>query len=369
MSIPIARIARIPVRLHASFLLLPLIVVVASGGDAGGPWSGLWLIVAVFTCVALHELGHAMIAARFGIRTLDITLYPTGGIARLEHPPAVGPELWIALAGPAVNAIIAAGLAGFVLAAGHGGLGTPWSPSAGGSLGFWSTLLWVNVSLLVFNLVPAYPMDGGRIFRALVARRLGASRATVLAVRVGQVLAAIAVGAGMVQRSPWLVVLGVVVLLGATQQALAEQAPPSARARWAREAMRTDFTSLSPDDTLERASSWLLDGSGADFPVVDRTGRLLGLLPKPEVLHRLAVDGPDGTVESAMVVDVPTIGPDDDLRQIAARVAQRPGLSLLVVQDGAVVGVIPAERVAEVEFLERLDLDHAPDETVGDSLR
>lgn len=136
-----------------------------------------------------------------------------------------------------------------------------------------------------------------------------------------------------------------------------------------REAMRTDFTLLSPDDTLESASYRLLEGSGADFPVVDGSGKLLGVLSRPAMLEGLAAHGPESTVARAMVPDVPTISPDDDLRQIGERVSSRRGVSLLVVQDGVVIGVIPAERVAEFELIEGLDIGHAPDETIAEGFR
>jgi len=185
----------IGIYIHSTFLLLPLLLVVPNF-EAMGVGTVLFLLAflaAVFGCVVLHELGHALMARRFGIRTLDITLYPIGGVARLaqmtERPSE---ELWIALAGPAVNVAIAALLTPLVLA---GVLFTPLvldaaSPLVGevwavGVSFLWNLLL-ANVVLVLFNLLPAFPMDGGRVLRALLAMRLGVVRATTLAVGVGR---------------------------------------------------------------------------------------------------------------------------------------------------------------------------------------
>jgi Zn-dependent protease len=175
----IGRVAGIDLFIHPTFLL----VLLFPGVLSGGPGSVL-LVLAVFGCVLLHELGHALAARQFGIRTRDITLYPIGGVARMERMPrAAGAELVIALAGPAVNVAIAVGL--LALEYLSGGL-----LFAGSSLGgFLSELLAINVILAVFNMLPAFPMDGGRVLRAFLCAWMSRARATSIAARTGRVMA------------------------------------------------------------------------------------------------------------------------------------------------------------------------------------
>jgi Zn-dependent protease len=180
------RVAGIDLYIHATFLLVFLYVpkMVANGMH---PIEAILLICAVFGCVLLHELGHALMARRFGIGTVDITLYPIGGVARLERMPrAPGTELLIALAGPAVNFAIAAGIGGLIVA-GAATLGL-----TGGMLSsFFFELLVINLALGLFNLIPAFPMDGGRVLRAILSTSVGRVKATRAASMVGQVLAVV----------------------------------------------------------------------------------------------------------------------------------------------------------------------------------
>jgi len=180
MSWKLGRIAGIDVFLHPTFLLLLAYVGMTQGG-----LGSILLVSSVFGCVLLHELGHALMARRFGIATEDITLYPIGGVARLQRMPrAPGAELLIALAGPAVNLLIVMALEA---TRALGLLGSPWSGSALGL--FVDELVLVNLGLALFNLIPAFPMDGGRVLRALLSGWLGRERATLIAAAIGRGLA------------------------------------------------------------------------------------------------------------------------------------------------------------------------------------
>lgn len=176
--------AGIDLFLHPTFLLLLAFV----GLNGGGGLPAIALVSATFGCVLLHELGHALTARQFGIPTADITLYPIGGVARLlRMPKAPGAELLIALAGPAVNVLIAAALAGLL---GVSALIDPHGTSRMAEVSwFFQNLLYINVGLAVFNMFPAFPMDGGRVLRALLSLRMGRPRATVVAATLGQLLA------------------------------------------------------------------------------------------------------------------------------------------------------------------------------------
>jgi Zn-dependent protease len=180
MSWKLGRVAGIDVFLHPTFLLLLAYVWAMEGGIGS-----VVLVSAVFACVLLHELGHALTARRFGIGTADITLYPIGGVARLRRMPrAPGAELLIALAGPAVNLLIVMALE---TTRWLGLLGSPWSYNSTSM--FVDALIWINMSLALFNLIPAFPMDGGRVLRALLSGWLGRGRATMIAAGIGRGLA------------------------------------------------------------------------------------------------------------------------------------------------------------------------------------
>ncbi len=186
------------------------------GASVGAAVTGVSLVALLFACVALHELGHSLAARRFGIHTRDITLYPFGGIARLEGR-AMQPreELWVALAGPAVNLGIAAALYAVASSTGI-------STAADVILrpgGFLGTLMWLNLALAVFNMIPAFPMDGGRVLRAGLATRIRYEVATQIAVLFGVVIAVVFVILGVVHLNPALVFVGVFVFFGATQEA------------------------------------------------------------------------------------------------------------------------------------------------------
>ena len=198
MKWKLGTLAGIGVYLHWSFWLLPAWILMSAGGGLAGAVGLVLFVFAIFGCVVLHELGHALMARHYGIGTRDITLYPIGGVASLERMPRrPSQELAIALAGPAVNVVIAGVLFGILLVAGIGTQGLVFN-IAGGSILL--NLLAVNVALVVFNMLPAFPMDGGRVLRALLAMRVPYLRATEIAVRVGQGVAIVLAVIGM--RTP-----------------------------------------------------------------------------------------------------------------------------------------------------------------------
>lgn len=199
MKWKLGTLAGIGVYLHWSFWLLPAWILMSSSRDMAGAIGSVLFVFAIFGCVVLHELGHALMARHYGIGTRDITLYPIGGVASLERMPRrPSQELAIALAGPAVNVVIAGVLFAIILAIGIGTQGMVFSV-VGGS--FLVSLMAVNIALVVFNMLPAFPMDGGRVLRAFLAMRVPYLRATEIAVRVGQSVA---------------IVLGVISLFGPT---------------------------------------------------------------------------------------------------------------------------------------------------------
>lgn len=209
---------------HWTFLLLPAWVFLDHLSDGVGYQLAFYaasLLLAVFGCVVLHELGHALMARRFGIRTRDITLYPIGGVARLERmSERPWEEFWIAVAGPAVNVVIACVLAGFLLLGSGDASAEPTLPTLPGSR-FFLDLLVANAALVLFNMLPAFPMDGGRILRALLSTFMGRLRATQIAVALGAVLALLLPLASMFLMggfNPMLLFIGFFVFLAGQQE-------------------------------------------------------------------------------------------------------------------------------------------------------
>jgi len=265
-SLPVFRVAGIQLRIHITFLLL--IAWLAFGyysqGGSAVAASRVIFVLLLFLCVVLHEFGHAFAAKAFGINTPDITLLPIGGVARLERMPEEPvQELIIAVAGPLVNVVIALGL--FVVGGAQGLLNR--STVEGG--GLIAQLLTINIILVLFNLLPAFPMDGGRVLRALLATRMSYARATQVAATVGQGFAFIFGFLGLFGPNPFLLFIALFVYIGASQEAALAQMKDVSRRFPVSSAMVREFRTLSENTTLEEAVDALLATSQHDFPVVD----------------------------------------------------------------------------------------------------
>jgi Zn-dependent protease/predicted transcriptional regulator len=345
------RIAGIDVYVHVTFLLLLIWVAVEhylAHGDPAEAAAGVAFILVLFGIVVLHELGHALAARRYGVRTRDITLLPIGGVARLERMPEdPRQELVVALAGPAVNFVLAAGL--YVgLALGQGLVPLRDVLHVGGS--FLGQLFWVNVSLGVFNLIPAFPMDGGRVLRALLATRMDYVRATQAAARVGQALALLFGFLGLF-GDPFLVFIALFVWLAAAQESSMVQMRSAMDGMPVMRVTITDFQTLRPDDTLARAVEHVLTGFQQDFPVVEGD-RLVGILTRTDLITGLGRHGAVGRVEDVMQRDFATADPRDLLPTALARLQECGCHTLPVVQDGRLLGLVTADNLAEVLMIQ-----------------
>ncbi len=342
----IGRLAGIGIYVHATFLLLILFIFFVNlheGKSLATAVEGVLFILVIFGCIVLHELGHALTARHYGIRTRDITLLPIGGLARLERMPDVPiQELWVALAGPAVNAVIAGALYGFELLAGvHPELSSfRWT---GGS--FLNKLMVVNFWLLAFNLIPAFPMDGGRVLRAILASRMEYTRATLTAARVGQGIAYLFGFVGLF-TDPFLLFIALFVWMGAEQEAAMTQMHSSLGGIPVQRAMLTEFRTLLPDDTLAVAVEHLLAGWQQDFPVVFGD-RVLGVLSREDLVRALAQGGTNAHVREAMNRDVVTVDSHDMLETALALLRESKSRSLPVTHDGQLVGLLTMENVGE----------------------
>jgi Zn-dependent protease/CBS domain-containing protein len=349
-SIPVGRYAGIPVQMHVTFVALLVWIglsVWSSQQSVTAALTGVGFILALFLCVLLHEFGHALTARRFGVQTRDITLLPIGGVARLERmPDKPRQELLVAVAGPAVNIVIAIALA-VTLAL----LGRPFTPEAivadAGIAGpaFLERLLAVNIMLVVFNMLPAFPMDGGRVLRALLAMRMPYPLATARAATVGKLFAALFAIVGFF-TNPFLMLIALFVWIGASQESAAAQMKGALDGIPVSHAMITDFRTLAPTDPLSRAVELLLAGSQQDFPVADE-GRVMGVLTRQALLTALARRTEHLRVVDAMDRDVPNADPLEMLDGALQRLQQSTVRTMPVVARGELVGLLTMENVGE----------------------
>ncbi len=342
----LGRFAGIDVRVHATFLILLAWVAFASyqlRGAVSDAVSGVVFILAVFASVVLHEYGHALMARHYGIPTREITLLPIGGVAQLERiPKEPQRELAVAVAGPAVT--IAIVLVLFLLLT---ITGRPTRPDALLREGapFLSRLMWVNVVLAVFNAIPAFPMDGGRVLRALLATRMPHVRATRIAAEVGKGFALVFGIIGLFSN-PWLVLIALFVWLGAAGEAAMAQQNTAFDGVRVERVMIRDVRTLAPGDPLSRAVDEVLSGFQQDFPVVDG-GLLVGVLTRSDLMKALATQGPQGRVGDAMERSFAVADPQEGLEDAFDRLRSCRCRTLPVVRGGELVGVLTTENLGE----------------------
>jgi Zn-dependent protease/predicted transcriptional regulator len=342
----IGRVAGIDVFMHATFLILLAWVAISyylpRGSWLDAAW-GILLIAAIFTVVVMHELGHALTARRYGIQTRDITLLPIGGVARLERMPEdPRQELVVAVAGPMVNVVLAAGLFALLHVAGVSIDRQALARIDGNIL---VQLFWVNVIMIGFNLIPAFPMDGGRVLRSLLAMRMDYVAATRRAAAIGQGIALVFGVVGLV-ANPLLVFIALFVWMGASSEAGMVQARSVLHDIPVAQAMITDFHTLSPQDPLRRGIEAILAGFQHDFPVID-DGQLVGVVTRAQLLKFLADQGPDCPTALAMTRDFETVDPQAMLESVATRLQTGINPSLFVVRDGRLCGILTMENVGE----------------------
>ena len=342
----IGRFAGIDVYVHATFFLLILWVVVLhwiAGRSGQAVLSGVIFIVALFACVVLHEFGHALTARRYGIPTKDITLLPIGGVSRFERmPDKPWQEFWVAVAGPTVNLALAAVIYAWLFFSAGFRPVTDLSVTGGP---FLERLLVANVMLAVFNLIPAFPMDGGRVLRALLAMRMDHVRATQVAAAVGQGLALIFGLVGLF-FDPFLLFIALFVWIGAAHESHSVQFKEAFAGTPIRTAMQTQFRTLTTSNTLGDAVKEVLDGSQHDFPVM-WGDRVMGILTRANLLSGLSKYGPDRLVTTVMQREFETAEPNEMLEAVLGRLASAPARVMPVLQDGNLVGLVTMENLGE----------------------
>jgi Zn-dependent protease len=339
-------VAGIGIYVHATFFILVAWIGFASwkqGETLEAVALGVAFILALFGCVVLHELGHALAARRYDIQTRDITLLPIGGLARLERMPEEPlQELVVALAGPAVNLAIALALGLGLRLAGAWDSDAQMSAMGGP---FLQRLVVVNVWIMAFNLLPAFPMDGGRVLRALLATRMDYMAATHIAANIGQAMA-FAFGLLGLLWNPFLIFIALFVWIGAAAEASMVQMKSALGGIPVAEAMLRRFETLAPEDPLSRAVELTLAGSQKDFPVLQR-GAVAGILTQERLLSGLAKAGPGAPVSSALHAEVGAADSHEMLEGALARLEDSPCKTLPVMHDGTLVGLLTMDNVGE----------------------
>ena len=350
-SFSIGRLLGSELRVHATFLLLLLWVGAAAYGTGG--WTAavinLAFILVLFGCVVAHEYGHALMARRFGIATPDITLLPIGGMARLERmPERPGQEIAVALAGPAVNVVIFAMLvAVFRVDLDTSALVQIEDPREG----FLARVAMVNLFLVLFNLLPAFPMDGGRVFRALLSLRMPRVRATRLAAHAGQAMAFVFGFLGLFTVNPLLFLIAVFIFIAAGAESSFVAMQDFGRHIGVRAAMITNFETLGEDASLDAAAAALIRTTQHEFPVVDDTGALVGFLTRKTLYAALAEADGRRARPIAPHVDrnVPTVPVTAPLEAAMEALARTQSAAVGVTSPaGGLIGYVTHENIGEL---------------------
>lgn len=351
-SLNIGKVAGTVVRIHLTFLLFLAWIFAASyaSGGAATAWNSLLFMVLLFLCVLLHEFGHIFTARAFGVTTPYVTLLPIGGVAQLERiPEEPWEEFLIAIAGPLVNVVIALLLV-FVA-------GAHWQPGTAAAvdstqIAMIDRLAAVNIFLAVFNLIPAFPMDGGRVLRAGLASKLGYVRATEIAAAIGQFVA-FALGFIGLLYNPILIFIAIFVYLAASSEAHMVALRAVSRGVPVSHAMMTQFATLTPQAQIDDAVQTLLATSQGEFPVVDEASKPVGVLDRKALIGALKSLGPDARVADAMTADMPTISHRRSL-EAAFKLLQQKSMPAVGIVDaaGKLVGMVTSETVAEMMMVQ-----------------
>lgn len=345
-SLYLGKYSGIKVFIHWTFSLLLLWIAISDvrSGQTNVQigWTMLF-ILAVFLCVTLHEFGHALMAKRFNFKTKYITLLPIGGLAQMEKlPDDPKQELLVAIAGPMVNVVLAI-ILGFVV--------SDFSMEVEnlmtiGSHNFLVYLVTVNIVLAVFNMIPAFPMDGGRVLRALLSFKFKREKATQIAASLGQFIAILFVFLGLFYN-PFLVLIGIFIFLGAQAENSMVQTQSVLKGFTVKDVMMTDFSKLQASDPLSKATQSLLDSQNTDFVIMDDNDQFVGILSRNELIQGISLLGVEAPIAGALPDTYISLTADQALEEVFPNMKVK-GQGLLPVMNGQqLIGVVNSENVME----------------------
>ena len=349
------RVCGVPVRLHFTFILLVVFVFVSVLGSAQSNSTYAIFLLGGLASVLLHEFGHALVASRFGIRTTEIVMFPIGGLSRMERPLPPTAEICVALAGPLVNLLLATGIFCYMISVHEAAVIRAADLMHPNSKSPLALLLFGNILLAGFNLLPAFPMDGGRILRALLSYIRPEEEATRTAAWMGRMLA-ISMGLyGLLAPQFMLVFFALFIYLGAAQESVAALGRSLTHGIPIRAAMITEFHTLEHHSTIRDAANLLLSTSQQDFPVMHGT-QIVGLLGRKLLIRAIASDGPEAYVAGAMDRDFLALEPNADLAEILPLMAQA-GRCALVMENGQLLGLLTTDNLSEFLLLRRFGME------------
>jgi Zn-dependent protease/predicted transcriptional regulator len=342
-SFGIGKIAGIKISVHWTFFILIALVLLPGQSEV---WWNLALVLTVFFIIVLHELGHALTAKYYGIKTKDITLLPIGGLARLEKmPDKPVQELWVSLAGPAVNIGLALILLPFVQANLEGSIFNV-NISVINQQNFLASLFSVNVSLAAFNLLPAFPMDGGRVLRAALSMRLNKVRATQIASTIGQAMAFVLALFGFF-FSPILIFIALFVFISAQQEKIVTESNALLAGYSVSDVTMKQFTRVQANEPLSNVVAAMLDSQSRDFVVFDQ-GQVVGIIGQHEIAKALADNKSDRPVNEVMIKNFPVVDPSASLEEVYDRMQKNQTPFVLVAHDNNLKGVLDLENILEM---------------------
>jgi len=347
LSLP--KVAGIEIYVHWTFAILIAWIIftnLRAGLDAVHVGWMLLFVLSLFVCVTLHELGHALAARRYGIKTLDITLYPIGGVASLEKMPE-NPrhELVVALAGPLVNVVIMLLLLPLIST-------FDWPDREAQTVflidqnSFLPMLGVVNIWLALFNLIPAFPMDGGRVLRALLAMRMSRVQATDLAATIGKIIAVGFVFAGF-YTNPFLIFIGLFIILGAHAEAEMVKSQSFIQGLTARDALMTNFSTLDKNQNIGAAVKMLLDGEAKNFLVTD-DGAPFGVLNRDHIIRGIQAAGESAPIHTVADTDLLYADIDMPLQAVLQEFQKVKRSIILVREQGQLAGIIDLDNISEL---------------------
>ncbi len=349
-SITVGRFRGTEVKIHITFLLLLAWIAFSAWGQGGASAAldSTVFIVLIFACVVLHEFGHILAARRYGIHTPTVTLLPIGGVASMERLPTnPRQELVVAVAGPAVNLVI-----GLILVLALGKLRPgEFTEIDNPHLSLLGRLAAANIFLAVFNLIPAFPMDGGRVLHALLSMRVGGAMATEIAAKIGQAFA-LALGFLGLFGNPLLIFIAIFIYMAAAGEAQMSAAQQALKGLSVAEAMETRFTPISIDANLNEAVDALLATAQHEFPVVDAFKKPVGLLTREDILTAVRKHGGEEPASAFMRVGVDSVRPGSPVESVFERLQDPKAAAIYVTDaDDAIVGLLTRQALAEVVLI------------------
>lgn len=347
-SLNLGKILGVKILVHWTFLLLIFWIVfieTSKGSDLNQTVLTVGYVLSIFFCVVLHELGHSLMARKYGIGTRKITLLPIGGVASLEKIPEEPiKEFNIAIAGPMVNVVICLLLL-IVIGNPVNAFSENLEEMATVSReNFFFSLFLVNLFLVAFNAIPAFPMDGGRVLRAALAMRIGRLKATNIAAKLGQVFALLFFFFGLLYN-PILIFIGLFVFFGAYSENAIVQQLEFIKGHTVREAMMTEYQVLNPENTIDEAKDKLISSPGGAFAVVE-DGGILGIVNRNDIVTALQNGNVKSPVSDIMNKNIEFCTPNEKLTSVFYKLQKKGNTIFPVVEGNRLMGLIDSNNIA-----------------------